>query len=180
MTFEEERDIFVKLYRFYLTCKGKECSDDYANAEFASLNAFKRRVFSNLCKEIELHHVSLKTAKCAITISLLSNRDLWIDLCDSRHLRNSVSLCVDEKRFESDEKFLDEFCKRNNTSIKEIFTVPNGGQSFACSFLRTMLIGPRCYIAHLNEAPVGSNPNKIQVETNNIVAVFSKEVANDW
>ena len=110
----------------------------------------------------------------------MTNSDIWDDLNNDTYLNTIIEKVIGYKRLESDEKFLDEFCKRNNTSIKEIFTVPNGGQSFACSFLRTMLIGPRCYIAHLNEAPVGSNPNKIQVETNNIVAVFSKEVANDW
>ena len=180
MTFEQEREVFVQLYRFYLTCKGKECSDDFAKAEFSALKEHQHRIFTKLCNRIELHHITMTEAKGAISVSLLTNRDIWDDLNNDTYLNTIIEKVIGYKRLESDEKFLDEFCKRNNTSIKEIFTVPNGGQSIACSFLRTMLIGPRCYIAHLNEAPMGSNPNKIQVETNNIVAVFSKEVANDW
>lgn len=180
MTAEQERSVFIKLYRFLQECRGEECSDDFAKMKFSNLSSFKRSVFSDVCNKIELHHIKETDLKEAIVISLIKGQDWWDNLNNERFLYQVHERYFSEQRFERDEKTLEKFCQDGGLSIKDIFNIPRNGQSVACAFLRELVIAPNCYIAHLNEAVGGEQCNEKQVETDNIITALNKEVTNGY
>ena len=176
MQTEEEREVFVELYNFYLVCKGSSCSEDYAKTKFSELNSFKRSVLTNVCNKLELHHVSKNELKEAIVISLIKEQEIWNNLNDDKFLFKVHDKYFSDQRLKEDEKMLEKFCRDGNISIEEVFRVPKFGQSLSCAFLRNLLITPRCFIKHLDVAIEGQNSNKKQVEMQNIISAYSKEV----
>lgn len=176
MELKEQRDLFIKIYQFSLLFDNSECSDDFAKIKYNELSSYKKGIWARLCQEVELHHISVNDIKKALVIGRISRKDVWTILDNFGLLYKIDRIYFSDQRLSEDEKVLEIFCKEKGVKIEDVFKVRKGGKSIAYSFLRNLVITPRCYIKHLDAASGGQNSDGDQVEIDNIIRAYSKEV----